>query len=116
MKNKVFIILEAGVNHNGKLKNALKLVDIAVKAGADAIKFQTWRTDELLTKKAKTANYQKKNTHVDKQYDLVKKLELSNKDFICIHKYCKKKKYNFYLQLTIYQVQNFYRNTKTHSR
>ena len=55
---KVKIIAEAGINHNGKLKNALKLVDIASKAGADYIKFQTYISEDLVTKSSKKAKYQ----------------------------------------------------------
>ncbi len=93
--SKVFIILEAGVNHNGELKKAIKLIDIAKKAGADAVKFQTWKTNELLTKKAKTAKYQKKYTSINNQHELVKKLELSNEDFLLIYNHCKRKKIKF---------------------
>ena len=56
----VFIIAEAGVNHNGSISIAKRLIDIAAKAGADAVKFQTFKTENLVTKKAKKANYQKK--------------------------------------------------------
>ena len=59
-KNKIFIIAEAGVNHNGSLKNALKLVRIAKKCGADAIKFQLFNMFEQISKNAPTAPYQKK--------------------------------------------------------
>ena len=56
----VYIIAEAGVNHNGKLDLALKLVDIAKESGADAIKFQTFKANKLASKKAEKAKYQKK--------------------------------------------------------
>ena len=62
MKNKkVRIIAEAGVNHNGKLNNAFKLIDVASKSGADIVKFQLFKAEELVTKKAKMAKYQIKN-------------------------------------------------------
>ena len=57
-KDKIFIIAEVGVNHNGSLKKALKLVDLAVSAGADAIKFQTFKAENLATKNAPKADYQ----------------------------------------------------------
>ena len=56
---KVFIIAEAGVNHNGSLELAKKLIDVAVKAGADAVKFQTFKADKLVSKSAQKAEYQK---------------------------------------------------------
>ena len=56
----VFIIAEAGINHNGSIRIAKRLIDIAAKAGADAIKFQTFKTENLVTKSAKKAKYQKK--------------------------------------------------------
>lgn len=60
MKNKIFIIAEAGVNHNGKLSMAYKLIDKAAKSKVDAIKFQTFTADNLVTKSAPLAKYQKK--------------------------------------------------------
>ena len=61
MKNKVFIIAEAGVNHNGSIKKAIRLIDIAANAGANAVKFQITNA-ELITKKAQKADYQKVNS------------------------------------------------------
>jgi len=87
----VFIIAEAGVNHNGDINLAKKLIDIAVEAGADAVKFQTWKTENLVTKDAFTAMYQKENAKVNNQYEMLKKLELSYDDFILLKKYCDKK-------------------------
>ena len=87
--NKTFIIAEAGVNHNGKVSIAKKLVDKAKYAGADAIKFQTFIPDQLTTVNVKTAKYQSKKSI--SQQSLLKKLNLKFKDFIELKKYCKKK-------------------------
>jgi len=89
MKN-VFIIAEAGVNHNGNLANALKLCDVAKKAGVDAIKFQTWKTENIVTSSAKLAAYQENNIldKNDSQFTMLKKLELSFNDFKAIKEYC----------------------------
>ncbi|WP_085992726.1 N-acetylneuraminate synthase [Oceanobacillus senegalensis] len=90
--NRTFIIAEAGVNHNGSLKLAKKLVDEASKAGADAVKFQTFKTNQVLTKYAEKADYQKENTDkVENQYQMVKKLELNNKEHQELIEYCKTK-------------------------
>ena len=90
------IILEAGVNHNGSLGRAKKMIDFASKAKADYVKFQTFVADELVTKGAPKANYQKINTKKkETQYQMLKKLELSEKDHIELIKHCKKRKINF---------------------
>lgn len=90
-----FIIAEAGVNHNGKLKLAKKMIDEAKKFGADAIKFQTYITEELVTDTAPKANYQKKTTKASSQFDMLKSLELSQDDFKNLKTYCKAKKIIF---------------------
>lgn len=73
----VFIIAEGGVNHNSKLDLALKLIDAAAKTGADAIKFQTWRAEELVIRVGKMADYQKRNTGKEEsQFEMLKRLEL----------------------------------------
>lgn len=92
---KVFIIAEAGVNHNGKLRLAKRLVDVAKAAGADAVKFQTFSADELLIPAAPKAQYQKQNDPGQSQYEMIKKLELSRSDFKKLYEYCKKEKILF---------------------
>lgn len=83
------IIAEAGVNHNGELDLALKLCDAAKKAGADIVKFQTWKTENLITRHVDQAEYQAHNTGVtESQFDMLKRLELSYDDFKVIKKHC----------------------------
>jgi N-acetylneuraminate synthase/N,N'-diacetyllegionaminate synthase len=83
-----FIIAEAGVNHNGDVKLAKKLIDAAREAGADAVKFQTWKTDEIVTPRVSKPTYQK--TAAGKsQYEMLKKLELSDEDFVQLAEYAK---------------------------
>ena len=95
-KNKVTIIAEAGVNHNGKFSLAKKLVDIASSCGADFIKFQTFNPNSISTSKGKVAPYQQKIISKNiKQKQLLRKLALSNNDFVKLYKYCKKKKIKF---------------------
>ena len=87
--NRCMIIAEAGVNHNGKLDVALELCLRAKEAGADVVKFQTWKTEKIITKKVKQADYQALNTGIqESQFDMLKKLELSYDDFEKIKKYC----------------------------
>ncbi|WP_238883205.1 N-acetylneuraminate synthase [Clostridium sp. YIM B02551] len=88
---RVFIIAEAGVNHNGDLEVAKKLVDVAAESGADAVKFQTFKADELVTKDAPKAKYQEKTTGAGSQYEMLKKLELSYEDHIYLKNYCQER-------------------------
>lgn len=90
-KNHVFVIAEAGVNHNGNIDIAKKLVDAAILAGADAIKFQTFKAENLVTKNAPKAKYQKSNTGGGNQYNMLKKLELSMGEHIILKDYCEKR-------------------------
>ncbi len=86
---KVFVIAEAGVNHNGSLELAKRLVDAAVEAGVDAVKFQTWKTELIVTRAAKQAEYQIDNTGIEEsQFDMLKKLELSYDSFRELKAYC----------------------------
>ena len=91
-----FIIAEAGVNHNGKIELAKKLVDIAVDSGADAVKFQTFKAEEVTTSQADLADYAKKNIGKNlRQIDMIKSLELNYDDFKFLKRYCDKKKIIF---------------------
>lgn len=99
MAQHVLIIAEAGVNHNGSIEIAKKLVDKAVEAGVDIIKFQTFKAEKLVSKSAKQAEYQKKNigNHADdSQYNMLKKLELSEQDHQELMTYCKEKGIRFW--------------------
>lgn len=89
--NKVFIIAEAGVNHNGSLDLALKLCGEAKRIGVDAVKFQTFKTEKIVVRSSEMAEYQKQNTsNFDNQFDMIKALELSYDQFKIIKEYCEK--------------------------
>lgn len=87
-----FIIAEAGVNHNGNIDIAKKLIESAADAGADAVKFQTFEAKDLVTEKGEMASYQKKNLQEKKsQFEMLKNYELSKGDFVDLKKYCEHK-------------------------
>lgn len=89
MDNSCLIIAEAGVNHNGRLDLALKLCDAAKESGADVVKFQTWKTENLITRSVAQADYQVKNTGKNEsQFDMLKRIELSYDDFRIIKVHC----------------------------
>lgn len=94
----VLIIAEVGVNHNGSMEIARKLVDAAVAAGADIIKFQTFKAERLVSKNAKKADYQKKNMGDgnDSQFEMLKKLELSKQDHEELIAYCHQRGIRFW--------------------
>ena len=92
----VFIIAEAGVNHNGSIEIAKKLIDVASLAGADAVKFQTFKTENLVCKIAQKAEYQKSTTdRNESQFDMIKKLELDVGAHRELISYCKEKNIMF---------------------
>ena len=91
-----FIVAEIGVNHNGSVKTAKKLVDAAKEAGADAVKFQAFSTERLVTRYAEKAGYQKETTDPKKsQYAMLKKLELGDAEIEELHDYAEKRKIIF---------------------
>jgi len=88
-KERCFIIAEAGINHNGNINLAYKLVDKAKESGANAVKFQTYKTEIIVSRKAEMASYQKENMrYQESQFDMLKKLELSYENFRKIKNYC----------------------------
>lgn len=91
-KNRVFVIAEAGVNHNGSLSLAKKMINVAVESGADAVKFQTFKAKSLVSKNARKADYQKQTTDaLESQFDMIKKLELDVEAHRQLISYCKEK-------------------------
>lgn len=96
MRKKTLIIAEAGVNHNGDILLAKQLIDAAADAGADYVKFQTFKAGELVTKVANRASYQDKNTsNKDSQYEMLKKLELSHEVHLKLIDYCNSRSIKF---------------------
>ena len=92
MKSNIFIIAEAGVNHNGDIRLAKKLIDAAAESKADAVKFQTFIGEKIISRGTDKANYQKKTTDAsESQLDMIKKLELSFDDFRELKSYCERK-------------------------
>jgi N,N'-diacetyllegionaminate synthase len=92
----VFIIAEAGVNHNGSIELAKQLIDVAVKSGADAVKFQTFKAENLVAKNTQKADYQKKTTDVsESQFEMIKKLELDINTHKELISYCQKQSIMF---------------------
>ena len=92
--NKIKVIAEAGINHNGSIKKAFQLVDVAKKSNADFVKFQTYKTSNLVISNAKKAQYQI-NQSKENQFQMLKKSELSFEEFYRLYKYTKKKKIKF---------------------
>lgn len=93
---KTFIIAEAGVNHNGSLKTALEMIDVAAKAGADAVKFQTFKAEKMISKYAPKAEYQKNTTGTEgSQLEMAKKFELGKAEHRELFDCCLEKKIQF---------------------
>ena len=95
--SRILIIAEIGVNHNGSFEKAKKLINKAKTSGADVVKFQYFKTDNLATKNLRLTPYQKKNNQYKNQFDMLNKLELSEEKIIKLSNYCKKKKIDFSL-------------------
>ncbi len=96
MSRAVFIIAEAGVNHNGSLTLARELIDVAVAAGADAVKFQTFKAEKLVSRAAKKADYQIRTTAAaESQLEMVKKLELDTEAHRCLIEHCRRRGIQF---------------------
>lgn len=95
---KVIIIAEAGVNHNGDINLAKKLIDVAVESGVDYVKFQTFKAERLVSKSAKKADYQIENTQdsTENQLQMLKKLELSHEQHVELMAYCYQKNISFF--------------------
>ncbi len=94
--NSVFIIAEAGVNHNGSINLAKQLIDVASEAGVNAVKFQTFKTENLVSKNAQKADYQKETTNSqESQFDMIKKLELDIDTHHQLISYCNSKNIMF---------------------
>lgn len=106
--SKVIIIAEAGVNHNGDINNAFKLVDAAANAGVDYVKFQTFKAENLVSKNAKKADYQIENTKNsnESQFEMLKKLELSHDDHQKIINYANKNGVKFFS--TAFDLESLY--------
>lgn len=95
--SKTLIIAEAGVNHNGSLEMARQLIDIAANAGADIVKFQTFKSEKVISKNAKQAEYQQQNTGVqESQLEMVKRLELNFQAHLALAEHCKSRNIEFW--------------------
>jgi N-acetylneuraminate synthase/N,N'-diacetyllegionaminate synthase len=96
-QSRVYIIAEAGVNHNGDMDKAIELIHVAVEAGVDAVKFQSFKADKLVSKTAKKAKYQSENMQDtdDSQYNMLRSLELSDENHQQLIKECEKRGIQF---------------------
>lgn len=107
-ENKVFIIAEAGVNHNGSVDTAMEMIDKAKEAGADAIKFQTFKAEDVATSGTKNAEYAQRNLQKqESMVNMLKKLELTRDDFLKLKAYCDKKEIIFLSTPSTFDAINF---------
>ena len=103
--NKVFVIAEIGVNHNGKTSEAIKLIDAAISAGADAVKFQSFSAEKLASSTTPKVDYQLRSGKAEESHlEMLKKLELSNENQLVLKEYCESKKILFFS--TPYDVES----------
>ena len=109
--SKILIIAEAGVNHNGSLQKAKKLIEIASKCGADVIKFQTFNAEMLATKIAPKAKYQEKYNRKENQYEMLKKIQLKRS----YHKYLMKHAKKYKILTEFMSKIKFYRTYITYN-
>lgn len=107
-----FVVAEAGVNHNGNFKLAKKMVEAAKRAGADAIKFQIFRSERMVARTAKKASYQRRATGGGSQYDMLKKLELTEDEFRKLAAYAKRKSIIFLVSAFDEKSVDFLANIK----
>jgi N,N'-diacetyllegionaminate synthase len=112
-RNRTIVIAEAGVNHNGDINIAKKLIDIASKSGADYVKFQTFDVDHLILKNTRTATYQKRNLKSNiSQYLMLKKYQLAENNYKELINFSKKKKIKFLSTAFDFKSLNFLKKFK----
>ena len=113
-KNKIYIIAEVGVNHNGNIKIAKQLINVAKESGADYVKFQMYVPDELVTKACPSASYQIKNNNKDiTQYNMLKKYYFNEKQLYILRKYCQKIRIKFVASVFDIKSLKIYKKFKT---
>lgn len=93
--DEVYVVAEAGVNHNGDLDRAKRLIDVAAESGADAVKFQTFAADSLVAADAPTVDYQDETTDVESQMELLERYELDREDHVELQTHCREREITF---------------------